>query len=64
VLAASPDERNFYLKALVAIAEIAQQADFDAKWNGAGSLEALREVVLAAEGRREHLAGHTSEGGL
>jgi amino acid transporter/mannitol/fructose-specific phosphotransferase system IIA component (Ntr-type) len=64
VLAASPDERNFYLKALVAIAEIAQQADFDAKWNGAGSLEALREVVLAAERRREHLADHTSEGGL
>jgi mannitol/fructose-specific phosphotransferase system IIA component (Ntr-type) len=54
VLIASPGERNFYLKALVAIAEIAQEPDFDRKWMQAGSPEALREVVLAAERRREH----------
>ncbi|MHC4592346.1 MAG: amino acid permease [Planctomycetota bacterium] len=58
VLAASPAERNFYLRALVAIAEIAQEADFDQKWEAAGSPEALREVVLAAERRREHSVHH------
>lgn len=54
VLAAAPEERNFYLKALVAIAEIAQDAEFDRNWLTAGSVAALREVVLAAERRREH----------
>jgi mannitol/fructose-specific phosphotransferase system IIA component (Ntr-type) len=53
VMTASPEERNFYLKALVAVAEIAQEADFDQKWLAAGRVEALREVVLAAERRRE-----------
>jgi len=53
VLAASPEERNFYLKALVAIAEIAQDEEFDRRWLAAGSTEALREVLLAAERRRE-----------
>jgi len=52
-LAASPDERNAYLKALVAIAEIAQDTDFDRRWLQASGAEALREVVLVAERRRE-----------
>jgi mannitol/fructose-specific phosphotransferase system IIA component (Ntr-type) len=52
-VAASPGERNFYLRALMAIAEIAQEDDFDARWRRAGRTEALREVVLAAERRRE-----------
>ena len=55
VLAASPEERHFYLQALVAIAEIAQAPDFDAKWMAASRAEALREVVLAAERRRERV---------
>jgi APA family basic amino acid/polyamine antiporter len=54
VIAVSPAERNLYLKALVAIAEIAQEPDFDQKWQAARSTESLREVVLAAERRREH----------
>ena len=53
-LAASPEERNFYLQALVAIAEIAQDPEFDRRWLKASSPEALREFVLAAERRREH----------
>jgi APA family basic amino acid/polyamine antiporter len=53
VMAASPEERNFYLKALVAVAEIAQDEQFDRRWMEAGRVEALREVVLAAERRRE-----------
>ena len=61
VLAASPEERNFYLKALMAIAEIAQEPDFDRKWLAARSSEEVREVVLAAERRREHVAPDASE---
>jgi len=57
VLAASPRERNFYLQALVAIAEIAQEEDFDKKWMRAAGVEAMREVVLAAERRRNAFDG-------
>ncbi|MFO8006481.1 MAG: amino acid permease, partial [Candidatus Brocadiia bacterium] len=46
VMAAPPEERNFYLKALMAVAEIAQEPEFDPRWRAAGSREALREVVL------------------
>ena len=53
VLTASPQLRNFYLKALVAVAEIAQDAEFDRKWLAARGVEALREIILAAERRRE-----------
>jgi len=53
VIAVSTAERNLYLKALVAIAEIAQEPDFDEKWMAARNTESLREVVLAAERRRD-----------
>jgi mannitol/fructose-specific phosphotransferase system IIA component (Ntr-type) len=56
-LAAPPGDRNLYLRALVAIAEIAQEGEFDRRWMAAGSPEALREVVLAAERRRDHGPG-------
>jgi amino acid transporter/mannitol/fructose-specific phosphotransferase system IIA component (Ntr-type) len=59
VLAASPSERNFYLKALMAIAEIAQEPDFDRRWMRASNSEALREVLLAAERRRELAHGES-----
>ena len=55
VVATSPQQRNLYLKALVAIAEIAQEEKFDRRWMQARSLEALREIVLAAERSRAHL---------
>ncbi len=37
----------------MAIAEIAQEPDFDRRWMEARNTESLREVVLAAERRRE-----------
>ncbi len=52
-IAASPDEEDFYLQALVAVAEVTQSPGFDAKWMAARSAEGLREVVLAAERERE-----------
>ena len=52
-IVASPEDRNFYLKALMAIAEIAQDEAFDRRWLESGRAEALREVVLSAERRRD-----------
>lgn len=46
-------ERKFYLQALMAIAEIAQDSSFDKKWRSARSVEGLREFILRAERRRE-----------
>jgi hypothetical protein len=57
------DEREFYLTALVAIAEITGRADFDEAWLGARSTEALREVVLSAERRREPADGSGAQQG-
>jgi len=52
VLAASPEEREFYMEALVAVAEIASQEDFDSRWTRARGPEALREIVRAGERKR------------
>jgi len=52
VLAGSKDERNFHLRALAAIAEIAQQKDFDKKWMSARNTRELRDIVLLAERKR------------
>ena len=52
VLAGSKDERNFHLRALAAIAEIAQAKDFDKSWLSARGEEALRNIILTAERRR------------
>jgi len=52
VLVVSRDERNFYLRALAAIAQVAQEADFDDKWLSARSMEGLRDIVLLGKRRR------------
>ena len=52
VLAGTKDERNFHLRALAAIAEIAQAKNFDKRWLSARNEEELRNVVLLAERRR------------
>jgi len=52
VLAGSRDERPFHLRALMAIAQIAQEADFDPKWLAARSPDALRDVILLGKRRR------------
>ena len=56
-IVAPPADRNFYLKALMAIAEIAQDEAFDRRWLESGRAEALREVVLSAERRRDAANG-------
>jgi amino acid transporter/mannitol/fructose-specific phosphotransferase system IIA component (Ntr-type) len=52
MLAGSRDERNFHLRALAAIAEIAQGPDFDKRWLEARNTEELRHIILLAERKR------------
>ncbi len=52
VIAGSPDERNFHLRALMAIAHVAQSADFMERWMDAPSAERLRDIVLLARRTR------------
>ncbi len=53
VLLGSRDERNYHLRALMHIAQITQDPDFDDKWTGARRPEELRNIVLLGERRRD-----------
>lgn len=53
VLAGSLDERNFYLRALSAIAQITQVLDFDKNWLRAKNIEELRDIILLAKRYRQ-----------
>jgi len=53
ILVGSRDERNFHLRALSAIAQIAQDVDFDKDWLRAKNIEELRDIILLAERHRE-----------
>lgn len=46
VLVSTPDERNFHLRALSAIAQIVQQEGFESAWDAATSEERLRTIML------------------
>ena len=52
VLLASSDELNFYLRALAAVAQIAQDKEFDDNWLKARNVEELRNILLLAERKR------------
>lgn len=54
MLVGSRDERNFHLRALAAIAEIAQAPDFDRKWLDARNAKEIRDIILLAERKRFH----------
>ena len=53
ILVGSRDERNFHLRALSAIAQIAQGTDFDKDWLRAKNIDELRDIILLAGRRRE-----------
>lgn len=57
VMAGTKDERNFYLRALAAIAQICQHHDFDKKWMRARDIHELRDILLLAERRRFEMIG-------
>ena len=53
ILIGSRDERNFHLRALSAIAQIAHDENFDKDWLRAKNIEELRDIILLAKRRRE-----------
>jgi len=53
VLVGSPDERNFHLRALMAIAQIVQEPDFERNFLQARDVEELRNIILLSSRRRE-----------
>lgn len=52
VLVGTQDMRNFHLRALMAIAQISQQHDFDKKWLTAKATVDLRDIVLLGKRKR------------
>ncbi len=52
VLAGTCDERNFHLRSLAGIAQIAQSSDFETLWMQAVTEEQIRDVVLLGKRRR------------
>jgi mannitol/fructose-specific phosphotransferase system IIA component (Ntr-type) len=46
VLAGSQDQRNYHLRALMAIAQIAQEKDFEQRWLAARDTAAIRNLIL------------------
>lgn len=53
VLAGSRDERNYHLRALMAIAQIAQEKNFEQRWLAARDVEGLRNLILLSTRKRD-----------
>lgn len=53
ILIGIKEERDFHLRALAAVAHIVQNPHFEKKWMAAKSKEALRDIVLLGERRRQ-----------
>ncbi len=53
-LAGSKDERNYHLRALMAIAQIAQQKHFEKQWMEARDANAIRNLILLSTRTRDH----------
>ena len=62
VLVSTRAERNFHLRALSAIAQIALDESFEKKWMTAGNVEELREMILGADRRRYPIRSTTGTG--
>jgi amino acid transporter/mannitol/fructose-specific phosphotransferase system IIA component (Ntr-type) len=54
VLAGSRDERNFHLRALMAIAQVVRNPVFQSVVQTAGDIEEVREAILLAQRQRGH----------
>ena len=52
VLVGTPDERNFHLHALMAIAQMAELPTFATRWRRAQSERDLRDILLLADRTR------------
>ena len=52
-LAGTKDERNYHLRALMAIAQIAQEKQFEQRWFAARDTEAIRNLLLLSTRKRD-----------
>ncbi|MBN2096947.1 MAG: amino acid permease [Candidatus Omnitrophica bacterium] len=52
MLVGTRDERNFHLRALAAIAQVAQDKDFDRHWLSSRNTDELKDIILLAERKR------------
>ena len=53
VLAGSKDERNYHLRALMAIAQIAQEKNFEQRWLTARDVQGIRNLILLSARQRD-----------
>ena len=53
VLAGTHDERNYHLRALMAIAQIAQEKHFEQRWITARDSESIRNLILLSTRKRD-----------
>lgn len=53
ILAGSKDERNYHLRALMAIAQIAQEKQFEQRWLAARDTGALRNLIILSTRKRD-----------
>ncbi|MHC4186343.1 MAG: amino acid permease, partial [Planctomycetota bacterium] len=56
VLAGTKDERNYHLRALMAIAQIAQEKNFEQRWLAARDTAAIRNLILLSKRKRDATA--------
>ena len=54
ILIGSADERNYHLRALMAVAQIVQEEGFTERWLAAAGPEHLRDLVLLSPRPREN----------
>ena len=52
-LAGTKDERNYHLRALMAIAQVVQEKDFYDRWFAARDTDALRNLLLLSKRKRD-----------
>jgi APA family basic amino acid/polyamine antiporter len=53
ILVGSLDERNYHLRALMAIAQVVQEVDFEKRWLGSRDVRGLRDIILLSSRKRE-----------
>jgi len=53
ILVGTPDERNFHLRALMAVAQVSHETDFDKNWRRARDTMELRHIILLSKRRRD-----------
>ncbi|MHC4396753.1 MAG: amino acid permease [Planctomycetota bacterium] len=53
ILAGSKDQRNYHLRALMAIAQIAQEKNFEQRWLTARDTQAIRNLILLSTRKRD-----------